>query len=282
MAHWSSLIRNNYHNEPLMFDSKTTPSGQLFSGVVTWNNRTMIVYQESITFSGLIDRLINWCNSCIFFSILFSFPAFFSPAKFLPMLSRVDHAHLNSASTVNKLNGQATPLDVSGLSQNEIQGLLLGSHPSANNTAAAVAAAAAAVAASNINTTTTSLSQQQQEQQQQQQSTTIITTAGTGGGVTGSAGPGGTSTVVISTDGHHQRTLATVPVSLTGATGTTITIKREPEDLRKEPKGTINLTNGPANAVIAGQKVGPEYNQQSLKHIHIRPSLFLWSGFAIS
>ncbi|XP_055707715.1 protein grainyhead isoform X14 [Phlebotomus papatasi] len=32
-----------------------------------------------------------------------------------------------------KINGQTTPLDVSGLSQNEIQGLLLGSHPSSQN-----------------------------------------------------------------------------------------------------------------------------------------------------
>ena len=29
-----------------------------------------------------------------------------------------------------KINGQTTPIDVSGLSQNEIQGLLHGSHPS--------------------------------------------------------------------------------------------------------------------------------------------------------
>lgn len=31
------------------------------------------------------------------------------------------------------MNGQATPIDVSGLSQNEIQGLLLGAHPSSQN-----------------------------------------------------------------------------------------------------------------------------------------------------
>ncbi|XP_037927042.1 protein grainyhead isoform X3 [Hermetia illucens] len=41
-----------------------------------------------------------------------------------------------SAPTTAKLNGQTTPLDVSGLSQNEIQGLLLGSHPSAASAAA--------------------------------------------------------------------------------------------------------------------------------------------------
>lgn len=32
-----------------------------------------------------------------------------------------------------KINGQTTPLDVTGLSQNEIQGLLLGSHPSSQS-----------------------------------------------------------------------------------------------------------------------------------------------------
>lgn len=42
----------------------------------------------------------------------------------------------HSAPTTAKLNGQTTPLDVSGLSQNEIQGLLLGSHPSAASAAA--------------------------------------------------------------------------------------------------------------------------------------------------
>ncbi|KAJ6641308.1 Protein grainyhead, partial [Pseudolycoriella hygida] len=36
-------------------------------------------------------------------------------------------------SPATKLNGQATPIDVSSLSQNDIQGLLLGAHPSSQN-----------------------------------------------------------------------------------------------------------------------------------------------------
>ena len=35
-----------------------------------------------------------------------------------------------SGAPTAKINGQTTPLDVTSLSQNEIQGLLLGSHPS--------------------------------------------------------------------------------------------------------------------------------------------------------
>lgn len=35
-----------------------------------------------------------------------------------------------SSAPTAKINGQTTPLDVTGLSQNEIQALLLGSHPS--------------------------------------------------------------------------------------------------------------------------------------------------------
>lgn len=39
-----------------------------------------------------------------------------------------------NSSPTTKLNGQTTPIDVSGLSQNDIQGLLLGgSHPSSQN-----------------------------------------------------------------------------------------------------------------------------------------------------
>lgn len=123
-----------------------------------------------------------------------------------------------------KLNGQTTPLDVSGLSQNEIQGLLLGSHPSA--TTAAVAAAAASV------TTTATLAQQQQQhqQQQQQQQSTIVSATG-----------GGSGTVVITADQHRQQ-----------AATTTINIKREPEDLRKDPK---NGTASNGSTASSGQKV---------------------------
>ncbi|XP_037043523.1 protein grainyhead isoform X4 [Bradysia coprophila] len=44
-----------------------------------------------------------------------------------------DKDGLQWSSPATKLNGQATPIDVSGLSQNEIQGLLLGAHPSSQN-----------------------------------------------------------------------------------------------------------------------------------------------------
>lgn len=47
-----------------------------------------------------------------------------------------------TTATTAKINGQTTPLDVTGLSQSEIQSLLLSSHPSA---AAAVAAQALSV-----------------------------------------------------------------------------------------------------------------------------------------
>ncbi|XP_055688646.1 protein grainyhead isoform X3 [Lutzomyia longipalpis] len=44
-----------------------------------------------------------------------------------------DKDGLQWSNPTTKINGQTTPLDVSGLSQNEIQGLLLGSHPSSQN-----------------------------------------------------------------------------------------------------------------------------------------------------
>lgn len=40
---------------------------------------------------------------------------------------------LFSSTPTTKITGQTTPLDVTGLSQNEIQALLLGSHPSTQN-----------------------------------------------------------------------------------------------------------------------------------------------------
>ncbi|XP_055707699.1 protein grainyhead isoform X3 [Phlebotomus papatasi] len=45
----------------------------------------------------------------------------------------LDKDGLQWSNPTTKINGQTTPLDVSGLSQNEIQGLLLGSHPSSQN-----------------------------------------------------------------------------------------------------------------------------------------------------
>ncbi|KAM7343066.1 grainy head isoform 7-T9 [Cochliomyia hominivorax] len=131
-------------------------------------------------------------------------------------------AELHWSAPSAKLNGQTTPLDVSSLSQNEIQGLLLGSHPSA--TTAAVAAAAA-----NVTTSTTLAQQQQQQQHQQQQQSTIVSAAGVG-----------TGTVVITADQHRQQ-----------AASTTINIKREPEDLRKDPK---NGTASNGSTASSGQK----------------------------
>ncbi|KAL5274993.1 GRHL2 family protein [Megaselia abdita] len=94
------------------------------------------------------------------------------------------HLHTSAPTTNNKLNGQTTPLDVSGLSQNEIQGLLLGSHPSSTSSSSS--------AASSVATTTSVASN---------------------------------PTAVVVTSGHHHQHQ---PQS--------INIKREPEDLRKDPK----------------------------------------------
>ncbi|KAM7343067.1 grainy head isoform 8-T10 [Cochliomyia hominivorax] len=146
-------------------------------------------------------------------------------------------SHIQSAPSA-KLNGQTTPLDVSSLSQNEIQGLLLGSHPSA--TTAAVAAAAA-----NVTTSTTLAQQQQQQQHQQQQQSTIVSAAGVG-----------TGTVVITADQHRQQ-----------AASTTINIKREPEDLRKDPK---NGTASNGSTASSGQKVIVLQQSPSPTQIHIK------------
>ncbi|KAL5274991.1 GRHL2 family protein [Megaselia abdita] len=99
-------------------------------------------------------------------------------------LSDKDGVQWSAPTTNNKLNGQTTPLDVSGLSQNEIQGLLLGSHPSSTSSSSS--------AASSVATTTSVASN---------------------------------PTAVVVTSGHHHQHQ---PQS--------INIKREPEDLRKDPK----------------------------------------------
>ncbi|XP_075167131.1 grainy head isoform X4 [Haematobia irritans] len=129
--------------------------------------------------------------------------------------------HIQSApsSTVSKLNGQTTPLDVSSLSQNEIQGLLLGSHPSATT---AGSAGANVTSASNI-------------AHQQQSAIVAASAAAAANGASG--GPG---TVVITADQQRQQSNAT-----------TISIKREPEDLRKDPK---NGTASNGSAASSGQK----------------------------
>ncbi|XP_011296634.1 protein grainyhead isoform X6 [Musca domestica] len=137
-------------------------------------------------------------------------------------------SHIQSApsSAVSKLNGQTTPLDVSSLSQNEIQGLLLGSHPSATSGGANV-------------TTASNIAHQQQQQQQQQSAIVAASAAAAANG-----GSGGAGTVVITADqqrAQQQQANATA----------TISIKREPEDLRKDPK---NGTASNGSAASSGQK----------------------------
>uniref|UniRef100_A0A1I8QEK7 Grh/CP2 DB domain-containing protein n=1 Tax=Stomoxys calcitrans TaxID=35570 RepID=A0A1I8QEK7_STOCA len=138
--------------------------------------------------------------------------------------------HIQSApsSTVSKLNGQTTPLDVSSLSQNEIQGLLLGSHPSATT---AGSAGANVTSASNI--------------AHQQQSAIVAASAAAAAAAAAAAngGSGGPGTVVITADQQRQQ-------QQSNAT-TTISIKREPEDLRKDPK---NGTASNGSAASSGQK----------------------------
>ncbi|XP_017838202.1 protein grainyhead isoform X1 [Drosophila busckii] len=142
-----------------------------------------------------------------------------------------------NASNAGKLNGQTTPIDVSGLSQNEIQGFLLGSHPSSSGSTTGV-----------VSTTTISNQQHQQHQQQQQQhqqhqqqqqqqqqqqhandNIVTITTAGVG-----SAGS------IVSTSVQQQQQQQQQLLS----------IKREPEDLSKDPKNAAN-----ANGSVITQKI---------------------------
>uniref|UniRef100_A0A1I8QEM8 Grh/CP2 DB domain-containing protein n=1 Tax=Stomoxys calcitrans TaxID=35570 RepID=A0A1I8QEM8_STOCA len=154
--------------------------------------------------------------------------------------------HIQSApsSTVSKLNGQTTPLDVSSLSQNEIQGLLLGSHPSATT---AGSAGANVTSASNI--------------AHQQQSAIVAASAAAAAAAAAAAngGSGGPGTVVITADQQRQQ-------QQSNAT-TTISIKREPEDLRKDPK---NGTASNGSAASSGQKVIVLQQSPSPTHIQIK------------
>ncbi|XP_036331303.1 protein grainyhead isoform X2 [Rhagoletis pomonella] len=129
----------------------------------------------------------------------------------------------------NKLNGQTTPLDVSGLSQNEFQGLLLGSHPSAGG------------GSGNASTTPTSISQH-----------SAIVAAATAA----AAAAGGATTAVVVT--AEQQRLAQQQAQQT------ISIKREPEDLRKEPKSGVSSTIVDATNLITngGAGNGAAHHQQ--------------------
>lgn len=109
------------------------------------------------------------------------------------MLSNPTTAAVTTTTTaIAKLNGggQTTPLDVSGLSQCEIQGLLLGAHPSAASPGSVV-----------VPTSSPSLDHHHQQQQQQ----------------------------------HHHHHLTSNGVLLAQGSGSNMSIKREPEDLRKDP-----------------------------------------------
>ncbi|XP_049307801.1 protein grainyhead isoform X1 [Bactrocera dorsalis] len=137
--------------------------------------------------------------------------------------------HLQSTPTAgnNKLNGQTTPLDVSGLSQNEFQGLLLGSHPSA------------AGGNGNASTTPTTISQH-----------SAIVAAATAA----AAAAGGATAVVVTAEQQRQQQQAQQ----------TISIKREPEDLRKEPKSGVSSTIVDAtNSITNGGVIsGTAHHQQ--------------------
>ncbi|XP_050323639.1 protein grainyhead isoform X4 [Bactrocera neohumeralis] len=136
--------------------------------------------------------------------------------------------HLQSTPTGgnNKLNGQTTPLDVSGLSQNEFQGLLLGSHPSA------------AGGNGNASTTPTTISQH-----------SAIVAAATAA----AAAAGGATAVVVTAEQQRQQQAQQ-----------TISIKREPEDLRKEPKSGVSSTIVDAtNSITNGGVIsGTAHHQQ--------------------
>ncbi|XP_018799287.1 PREDICTED: protein grainyhead-like, partial [Bactrocera latifrons] len=137
--------------------------------------------------------------------------------------------HLQSTPTAgnNKLNGQTTPLDVSGLSQNEFQGLLLGSHPSA------------AGGNGNASATPTTISQH-----------SAIVAAATAA----AAAAGGATAVVVTAEQQRQQQQAQQ----------TISIKREPEDLRKEPKSGVSSTIVDAtNSITNGGVIsGTAHHQQ--------------------
>lgn len=68
----------------------------------------MCIYLKTITQSH---------NNIIYFSLIINNFIFLS-------------SFLHYSTPTTKLNGQTTPLDVTGLSQNELHGLLIGPHPS--------------------------------------------------------------------------------------------------------------------------------------------------------
>ncbi|XP_017094060.1 protein grainyhead isoform X10 [Drosophila bipectinata] len=138
--------------------------------------------------------------------------------------------HLQSG----KLNGQTTPIDVSGLSQNEIQGFLLGSHPSSSATVTTTGV---------VSTTTISHHQQQQQQQQQQHQQQQHP-----GDIVSAAGVGSAGSIVSSAVQQQQQL---------------ISIKREPEDLRKDPK------NGNITGATAANGAGSVITQKSFDYTEL-------------
>lgn len=107
-----------------------------------------------------------------------------SPSLFMCRYSNPTTTAVTTTTTaIAKLNGsQTTPLDVSGLSQCEIQGLLLGAHPSASSPGSVVVPASSP-----------SLDQH-----------------------------------------HHHHHMTPNGVLMTQGSGSNLSIKREPEDLRKD------------------------------------------------
>ncbi|XP_070140697.1 protein grainyhead isoform X1 [Drosophila kikkawai] len=142
-----------------------------------------------------------------------------------------------------KLNGQTTPIDVSGLSQNEIQGFLLGSHPSSSATVTTTGV---------VSTTTISHHQQQQQQQQQQHQQQQQQHPGD---IVSAAGVGSAGSIVSSAVQQQQQQQQL------------ISIKREPEDLRKDPK------NGNIAGATAANGAGSVITQKILHASEaVRPS----------
>nr|XP_017019731.1 protein grainyhead isoform X4 [Drosophila kikkawai] len=143
--------------------------------------------------------------------------------------------HLQSG----KLNGQTTPIDVSGLSQNEIQGFLLGSHPSSSATVTTTGV---------VSTTTISHHQQQQQQQQQQHQQQQQQHPGD---IVSAAGVGSAGSIVSSAVQQQQQQQQL------------ISIKREPEDLRKDPK------NGNIAGATAANGAGSVITQKSFDYTEL-------------
>lgn len=118
-----------------------------------YNCISYVSYTKLITYEHMFVVIMHdkYSHILIIFYFIFLFLHYFSCIQFVCR----SHLHLCTSfvciysatptnattATTAKINGQTTPLDVTNLSQSDIQGLLLSSHPSA----AAVAAQALSV-----------------------------------------------------------------------------------------------------------------------------------------